>query len=174
MHLQVLKRDGFQIAGYCCEVCSMLQIINRGVLYVSLHGRVASPDCLSLQQFVYSWNPGEGTHMPCGYLLGRADLQKQSALSLHWHWQSPVSGKRRKRNRRLFSKTVGSHGSSLCQSASECSLVSCSSSRTVSDTVYFRCGITSFRTCNDNRTRRTLCVLAHSQMWCTAEPVSDL
>ena len=100
MHLQVLKRDGFQIAGYCCEVCSMMQIIDRCVLYVSLHGRMACPDSLSLQQFVYSWYPGEGTHMSCDYLLGRADLQQQSTLSLHWQWQSSVSGKRRKRKRR--------------------------------------------------------------------------
>jgi hypothetical protein len=65
----------------------MMQIINRGVFYVSLHGRVASPDGFSLQQLVYSWYPREGTHMPCGYLLGCADLQKQSILSLHWYHQ---------------------------------------------------------------------------------------
>jgi len=128
MHLQALTRDGCQIAGYCCEVCGMMHIINRGVLYVSLHGRVANPDSLSIQQHVYSWYPREGTHMPCGYLLARVDLQQQLILSLHWQHQHitiamAVTCVWQKKKKKISQRKKGIRAAA---SASQPPLVSCS------------------------------------------------
>jgi len=99
----------------------MMHIINRGVLYVSVHGREANPDSLSIQQHVYSWYPGESPHMSCGYLLARADLQNQLTVSLHWQNQhiSINSGgllclARDRKEKEDISETVEIHGSSFC------------------------------------------------------------